>query len=69
MIQDIKNELYKYKGKEVKLIIDEGRSKKRYEKGILKDIYNRTFVIEINNINTSYTFQDIITKTIIIKNI
>lgn len=69
MIQDIKNELYKYKGKEVELIIDEGRSKKKYEKGILKDIYNRTFVVEVNNINTSYTFQDIITKTIIIKNI
>lgn len=69
MIQNIKNELYKYKGKEVELIIDEGRSKKRYEKGILKDVYNRTFIIEVNNINTSYTFQDIITKTIIIKNI
>ena len=69
MIEEIKRELCKHKGKELELIIDEGRSKKKYEKGILKDIYNRTFVLEINNINTSYTFQDIITKTIIIKNI
>ena len=69
MIKEIKNTLLKYKGEEIELIVDEGRSKKRYEKGVLKDIYNRTFVVQVNNINVSYSFQDLITKTIIIKKI
>ena len=39
MIENIKKELLKLKGKEVEIIIDEGRSRKRKEKGIIKDIY------------------------------
>lgn len=69
MIENIKKELLKLKGKEVEIIIDEGRSRKRKEKGIIKDIYNRNFIVIINNINNSFSFSDLITKTIIIKSL
>ena len=69
MIENIKKELLKLKGKEVEIIIDEGRSRKRKEKGIIKDIYKRNFIVIINNINNSFSFSDLITKTIIIKSL
>jgi uncharacterized protein Veg len=67
MIEKLRNELNNLKNKEVDIIIDEGRSRKRKEKGIIKEIYNRTFIIEINNMNSSFSFADLINKTIVIK--
>ncbi len=67
MYQDKKEELLKLKGKNVTAIIDEGRSRKRIEKAIIKDVYDRIFTIEINNMITSFSFSDLICKTIILK--
>lgn len=67
MIEIVKEELSKYKDKNVEILINEGRSKKRKEKGKIKDLYSRIFIIEINGINNSFSYSDIITKTIIIK--
>ena len=33
----------------------------------IKKLYNRTFIIEINGINNSFSYSDVITKTIIMK--
>lgn len=69
MRENIKLELLKLKNKKVKLIIDEGRARKKEEIGLIKNIYDRVFTVEINNVITSFTYSDIICKTIIIKQI
>ncbi len=66
MLDIVKQELDSYKNKKVEIIINEGRSRKRKEIGKIKQLYERTFTIEINNIITSFSYSDIITKTIII---
>ena len=63
------NELLKLKDKVVIAIIDEGRARKREERGIIRGIYDRVFTIEINNVLTSFSYSDLICKTIIIKTV
>ena len=52
--EQIINELLKLKDKEVIAIIDEGRARKREERGIIRGIYDRVFTIEINNVLISF---------------
>lgn len=66
MIENLRKNLNNYKGMEVEFIIDEGRSRKRKEKGIIKEVYRRNFIAEINDINVSFSYADLITKTIVI---
>lgn len=66
MIENLRKDLNNYKGREVEFIIDEGRSRKRKEKGIIKEVYKRNFIAEINDINVSFSYADLITKTIVI---
>lgn len=66
MIENLRKDLNNYKGVEVEFIIDEGRSRKRKEKGIIKELYRRNFIAEINDINVSFSYADLITRTIII---
>lgn len=67
--EQIINELLKLKDKEVIAIIDEGRARKREERGIIRGIYDRVFTIEINNVLTSFSYSDLICKTIILKTV
>ena len=67
MISTIYNELQKYKGDEVNIIINEGRSKIRNEIGIIKELYDNVFIIQINGINESFSYSDIITKSVTIE--
>lgn len=67
MYNEIKEDLLRLKGKNVIAIIDEGRSRKRVENGIIKDVYDRVFTIEINNVLSSFSYSDLICKTIILK--
>ena len=67
--EQIINELLKLKDKEVIVIIDEGRARKREEKGFIRGIYDRVFTIEINNLLTSFSYSDLICKTIILKKV
>lgn len=69
MYKDIKEELTRLKGKKVIAIIDEGRSRKKEEKVIIKDVYDKVFLLEINGINASFSYSDVICKTIVFKNI
>lgn len=67
--EQIINEILKLKDKEVIAIIDEGRARKREERGIIRGIYDRVFTIEINNVLTSFSYSDLICKTIILKTV
>lgn len=69
MIENLRKDLNNYKGVEVEFIIDEGRSRKRKERGKIKEIHRRNFIVEINDINISFSYADLITKTIIINKI
>ncbi len=69
MLENIKKELYKLKDKKVTAIIDEGRSRKRIEQGIIKGIYNKIFTIEINDMLLSFSYSDVICKTIVLKKV
>lgn len=65
--EKIISELLKLKETEVLAIIDEGRARKREEKGVIKGVYDRVFTMEINNVLTSFSYSDLVCKTIILK--
>jgi uncharacterized protein Veg len=67
MYIDIISKLKELRGKKVLAIIDEGRSRKKEEQCKIKGIYNRVFTIEIDNVLMSFSYSDLICKTIILK--
>lgn len=69
MYKNIQKELNELLGKDLIAIIDEGRSKKLKEKCKIKNIYNRIFTLEINNSIKSFSYSDLICKTIILKKV
>lgn len=69
MYKNIRNMLSSLKGKPLLAIIDEGRSRKSKEKCTISGIYNRIFTLNINNKIVSFSYSDLICKTIILKKI
>lgn len=67
MYKDIKRKLNELINKDVYVVIDEGRSRKRKEKATIRGIYNRIFTLEINNFLMSFSYSDLICKTITLK--
>ena len=66
---NIKNTLNELKNKDVVIVINEGRSRKRKEIGKITGVYNRIFTILINNQLMSFSYSDLINKTIILKKV
>lgn len=69
MYRNIKNMLLELKDNDLIAIIDEGRSRKREEKCKIKGIYDRIFTIEVDNNLLSFSYSDLICKTIILKKV
>lgn len=67
MYKDIKNKLNSLINKDLLVEIDEGRSRKRKEKGRINGIYDRIFTIQINGNLMSFSYSDLICKTITLK--
>ena len=67
MYKNIHNILNEIKEKELIAIIDEGRSRKKEVKCKIKDIYRRIFTIECDNLLMSFSYNDLICKTITLK--
>lgn len=67
MYINIKNELNELKNKKILAIIDEGRSRKKRQICKIKGVYNRIFTIEIEGLLQSFSYSDLICKTIILK--
>ena len=61
--------LNELKNKQLLAIIDEGRSRKREEICKIKGIYRRIFTIENENIFYSFSYSDLICKTITLKSL
>ena len=69
MYKSIKKMLYELKDYKLQIVIDEGRSRKRKEKCKIKKIYNRIFLIQINDEIISFSYNDLICKTITLKRV
>ena len=69
MYKTVRQMLYELKDYKLQVIIDEGRSRKRKEKCKIKKIYNRIFLLELNNEILSFSFNDLICKTITLKKV
>ena len=67
-INQIKNELNNHIGKRATIKYNLGRNKYEKYSVIIKELYNNIFLVELNdNINTitkSFSYTDVITKTI-----
>lgn len=61
--------LYELQDYKLQAVIDEGRSKKRTEKCKIKKIYNRIFLLQINDEIVSFSYNDLICKTITLKRV
>ena len=59
--------LNELKDKKLLAIIDEGRSRKKKEICKIKKIYRRIFTIENENVFYSFSYSDLICKTITLK--
>lgn len=67
MINEIKKELKEKIGKEVDVVINEGRSKKIKTKGVIKNLYSHIFIINVEDKDLSFSYSDVLTKKIIFK--
>lgn len=63
-IQKVKDELNSHIGKTVKIKQNLGRNKYETYEAKIKELYNNIFVVENENHIKSFTYIDIITKTI-----
>ena len=61
---EIKNFVKNNINKELKVVIDEGRSKKSVKQGKILKVYDNIFLIEIDNKTLSYSFTDVLIKKI-----
>ena len=69
MYKNIYNTLNELKDKQLIAIIDEGRSRKKEIKCKINGIYRRIFTIESDNILMSFSYSDLLCKTIILSTI
>lgn len=66
-IETIKKELNNHIGKEVTIRYNLGRNKVEKYHAIIKELYNNIFLVELINITNeirTFSYSDIITKTI-----
>ena len=69
MYKNIRNLLEELSNKELVAIIDEGRSRKSKKKCRIDGIYNRIFTIRTEDTLLSFSYSDLICKTITLKNV
>ena len=62
--ETIKKKLNDYIGKEATIKYSLGRNKYETYNVIIKELYNKVFVVEENKNRLSFSYSDVITKTI-----
>lgn len=62
----MKDILSKYVGKKVYVEYNMGRNKIEKYEGVIDKLYNAVFLIKVNSEIKSYSYSDLITKTVII---
>lgn len=66
-INKIKLMMASLKGKDVKIRVNVGRNKYEYYEGIIDEIYTNLFTLKVKDLTKSFTFSDVLTKTVQIK--
>lgn len=64
LITKVKDMLKDYIGKEVKIKYNLGRNKFEENKVIITKLYDYIFLVDDNGITKSFSYSDVITKTI-----
>ncbi len=64
MIENVKNNIEELIGKEATIKYNLGRNKYEKYNGIIKETYNKIFLIEINGIKKSFSYADVLTKNV-----
>lgn len=62
--ETVKKKLNDYIGKEATIKYSLGRNKYETYNVIIKELYNKVFVVEENKNKLSFSYSDVITKTI-----
>ena len=68
-IEKIKKEIYSMVGKEVNLYVNLGRNKEENYVGTILNVYPKLFTVNVDGIIKSFSYSDVLTKTIVIKTI
>lgn len=63
-IDDVKSKLSKHVGNKVTINYNLGRNKIEQYEAVIKELYNFVFIVELNNEVKSFSYSDVITKTI-----
>lgn len=63
-IEKIKENLKENLGSEVRIVFNVGRNKTEEFRAIIKETYNFIFVVETENENKSFSYSDVLTKTV-----
>lgn len=66
-IEKIKKEIYSMIGKEVNLYVNLGRNKEENYVGTILNVYPKLFTVNVDGIFKSFSYSDVLTKTIVIK--
>lgn len=64
MIRQIREKLNDHIGEEVVIKYNLGRNKYESYNVVIKELYDNVFVVESNSIKKSFTYTDVLTKTI-----
>lgn len=64
MIENVKNNIEELIGKEATVKYNLGRNKYEKYNGIIKETYNKIFLIETNGIKKAFSYVDVLTKNV-----
>lgn len=64
MIENVKNNIEELIGKEATVKYNLGRNKYEKYNGIIKETYNKIFLIETNGIKKSFSYVDVLIKNV-----
>ena len=66
MLERIKNDLQKLKGKKIKIFVDIGRNKVEEYQGVILNTYNSVWTFKTDTDIKSFGYNDILIKTVTI---
>ena len=69
MINKIKNNIKSLIGERVSLQINMGRNKEDFCEGIVMEMYPYIFTVKVGNLVKSFSYNDVLTKDVIIRKI
>ena len=63
-VEAIRDNLKDKKGAEIKFIVQKGKRRRKVQKGIISNVYPSIFTIMSDGANLSFSYIDILTKTV-----